>query len=564
MKLNSKPGLLKLLFGGGRHSIAARPKLPLYIPVAPKSGKGPSTDVDALVEDFLQHNYAPVSSCIEMTRLLKKINPLPLSADQRVRLTNILLNEMNNALGAVFPRFLEQGSGVPETREQREGLSHSARAVELLAISYKLAFQDDYAEADDEPARRERLITVTLRIMELIRIEQLVRAFRYQPLPQHVWRDCNQLFFAALSFADARAAHPLKLRVFNSLALPPRGLFPELGSLEQVYLSVQVIGLLDVISWPTHLMYVVDNYIAELDPPLRIQRDHDEELPPGQVVIYRNQGVPPRFKLNPDELGDAVRVDLTPLSTRAAADRRALAAAPGAAALSHPLRQVPEQERVPIIDLLFHKISPQHRREPRRTVLQPRDARVYGGFDSVYRYLRSQAVPEKSGNAHFFHSLALQPQMLAGYGDRSPPRWIVANESEGGIQFRIRETQYSMPLHVGRLMTYTLGDDEHAKLGYVTRLERVGEDEVEVAIARLRERATAVVVEELESNQQRASPALLVHGPGGGLQLLCQHKQGMAAGKHVAIVENGHSRAAVIGEVSLNKPEFVLFKLHTE
>jgi len=558
-----KPGLLKSLFGGRRRA-PARAKLPLYIPVASRPDRQLSLDTEGLIDGLLRHDYSPVTLFIEIARLLDKINPLALAAEQRARASHILLSEMNNALGAVFPRFVEQGSGVPETREQREAISHAVRTVELLAISYKLVFQQDYAELSDDITRRERLATVTLRLMELIRLEQLLRAFRYQLLPQHVWRDCNQLFFSARSFSDVRAAQTLKLRIFSGVSLPPRGLFPELGSIEQVYLSVQITGLLDVISWPTHLMYVVDRYLAELDPPLAIERDHDLDVPAGHVVIYRNQGVPPRFDRSDDELGDALQVDLRPLVERAAADRRALNAG-DTGGLSEPIRHLGAHERAPVLDLLLHKLSPQQRREPRRMVFEAREARVYGGFESVYRFLRQRATrsDQPPREDPFWGSLAAQPEILAGSGDTAPSRWIVANESEGGVQFRIHETQYAMPLHVGRLVAYTFATDDPPKLGYIVRLQRVGEREVEVAIARLRETVTAVVVEELDSADQHTLPALLIRDSAGDLHLLCDRKFDVKPGDHLVVVAEGHTHAGVAGEVRMNKPEFAMIRLHT-
>lgn len=559
MNESSKPGLLKSLFGGRRRA-SARAKLPLHIPVASRTDKQLTLDVKGSIDELLRHDYAPVTLFIEMARLLDKINPLTLDAEQRVRASHVMMGGLNNALGAVLPRFLEQGSGVPESREQREAISEAVHAVELLSISYKLAFQQDYAELSDDIARRDRLASVTLRLLELIRIEQLLRAFRYQLLPQHAWRDCNQLFFSAGSFTDARATRALKLRIPMGTTLPPRGLFPEMASLEQVYLSIQITGLLDVISWPTHLMYVVDRYLAELDPPLSTQRDQELELAAGRVVIYRNQGVPPRFERSQDELGDTIEIDLRPLVEHVAADRRALSE--DAAALSEPIRQIDERERGPVLDLLLHKLGPKQRRETRHAVFEAREAHVYGGFEGVYRVLRQHAIHrDASSRANAWDQLASRSQVVTGDGARS--RWIVANESEGGVQFRIHETQYAMPLHVGRLMAYTLASGDQPKLGYITRLQRVGDREVEVAIARLRHSATAVVVEELDSADQLTLPALLMRDTAGGLHLLCDRKHDVKPGDHLAVIADGHTHTGVVGEVQVSKPDFVIFHLHT-
>jgi len=153
--------------------------------------------------------------------------------------------------------------------------------------------------------------------------------------------------------------------------------------------------------------------------------------------------------------------------------------------------------------------------------------------------------------------------VLSNGGDAGMPRWIVANESDGGVQLRIQESQYAMPLHVGRLVAYSLAIDDVAKVGYVTRLQRVGDGEVEVAIARLRESAAAVVVEELDSTDQHTLPAVLIHDPAGKLHLLCDYRQRIMTGDRLAVFANGDTYTGAVGENSLSKPEFVMFRLHT-
>ena len=567
MKDAHKPGFFKSLFGGERRAEPVRADLPLYIPVVPKAGKGPDFDADAWVAALQGHDYAPVALFTEMARLLEKLNPLPLAAARREHCTHVLAGELDTGISALFNRFVEEGSGVPESREQREGLSQAVRAVEQLAISYKLAFRQEYAGLKGEPERRERLALVVLRIMELIRLEQLLRAFRYQKLPQHAWRDVNQLFFAAGGFADTRTSHALKIRLFENPKQPRSALFAATASIEQVYLSIQVTGLLDVVSWPSHLMYIVDGYLAVLDPSLMTKRDDDAALPPGHVIVYQNQGQPPCFSRSQDELGEAVLVDMRPLIKRAAADRGALNSEQGRARIAPPIADLDARDRIPILDLLLHKVRPQKRAEPRRAVFDARDARVYGGFEEVYRTLRSTvagAGEEAQEERRFWDNLAMHSKIVAHEDDDVSPRWIVSNESEGGVQLRIQESQYAMILQVGRLVAYALADDEEpAKLGYIVRLQRVGEREVEVAIARIRQSASAVVVEDLDALDQRTLPAVLIRDPNGKLQLLCDNKHGFMTGDRLAVHASGHPYTGALGDPSLSKPDFTVFELHT-
>ena len=568
MKNAQKSGFFKSLFGAGRRLAPARTDLPLYIPVAPKPAKVPPLDFDALIEEFQRHDYAPVTIFIEMVRLLEKSNPQPFAAEQRMSCTHMLVEELNKATSALFNRFVNEGSGIPESREQREGMSHAVRAVEQLAISYKLAFRQEYGSLSDDPARRERLAVVVLRIMELIRLEQLLRAFRYQKLPQHAWRDSNQLFFAAAGFSDVRAAQTLKIRIFENETVPQRGLFPDIATLEQVYLSIQVTGLLDVISWPTHLMYIVDRYLAELDPQLTAVPDEEAALPTGHVVIYQNQGMPPRFSRSQDEMGDALLVDMRPLVRWVATDRVALNSPEGTLVLSGPLSELDAHDRIPVLDLLLQKVRPQKRNETRHTVFEARDARVYGGFNDIYRFLRSAVSgsgAEAQDERRFWDSLAMHSRVVVGDSNEADPRWIVANESDGGVQLRIQESQYAMPLQVGRLVAYSLSGEDVAetKVGYIARLQRVGEREVEVSIARIRQTAAAAVVEDLDAEDQRTLPALMIRDLNGKLHLLCDNKHGFMTGDRLAVHANGHPYTGALGEAGLIKPDFTVFELHT-
>src|SRR3569832_1170492 len=108
-----------------------------------------------------------------------------------------------------------------------------------------------------------------------------------------------------------------------------------------------------------------------------------------------------------------------------------------------------------------------------------------------------------------------------------------------------------MPLHVGLLVAYTFVSDDPPKLGYIVRLQRVGVREEEVAIARLRETVTAVVVEELDSAEQHTLPALLIRDSAGDLHLLCDRIFDVKPGDHLVVVAVGLTLAGVAGEVRM-------------
>lgn len=568
MNRPDKPGFFRSLFAG--RVPARRPPLPLYIPVQTR-GDGPLPKVEAIWNQVTERRLDPVMLLQELNRYLDKINPLPLPHEQRMRIGNILLAELGAAATNLFARFFQQGGGIPETREQREGISHAARAAEQLAISYKLLFREEWGgEPGADRAADERLLSVSLRILECLRLEQLLRAFRYQKLPQYAWRDANQLFFALRGGWDVSARLPLKVRFSIEDGSGPLDLFPAQASIEQVYLSLQLAGLLDVISWPIQLMYRASAYLRELKEAPPVIADRGDELAPGQAVIYRNRSTAPAFERSPEQLGESLLIDLTPLLRQAAEEQAALHASPDAAVGGGTLGAMPPRERSALLELLLQRLQPRRRLDPRQRAFGAQRARIYGGFDAVYRLFREITHEQAQENvvvkdAQRLDRPAEQPPATAeGLGGLSDSVWVVADEGPGGIQLRQQENDYSMPLFVGRLVAYNTGDAVNdSRLGYLVRMQRLGDDEVEVAIARLHGRVKVAVVEDLDALEHRTVPALLIQDRDGKLRLLCDNRYDFFTGERLAVVNDDHHYTAALGDAVLTKGDFTVFELHT-
>lgn len=571
MKASEKPSFLKSLLGFGQKAPVRAP-LPLYIPIPMlKAEKEPTTNIEAAWKKVMQNRLGPLVVLQEANRYLDRINPMPLPYEQRTRLSNIVLTEVATAIGSLFARFFHQGGGIPETHEQREGISHAVRAAEQLAISYKLLFREDWADLAEDHAAQDKIMVVVLHILECVRLEQLLRAFRYQKLPQHAWRDSNQLFFALRNGWDIRVRFPLKLRLSVEDKASRVDLFPQMASVEQLYLSIQLTGLLDVITWPTHLMFRAGSYLGDIDEPLAVKDDKGDAVPPGHIIIYHNQGTPPRFSRPQDQLGEAILIDINPIIGRAAQDRASLTASQDAPIASETLRSISERDRLPFLDLLLHRLQPHKRRDERHRVFEARRARVYGGFEAAYRVFRDISRKDKEqeemvNERHFWDSLAEHTSIVSDSDDPSQEsHWVIADEGSGGVQLRQQEVDYSMPLYVGRLVAYNSGEEDlgNNRLGYVVRLQRIGVDEVEVAIARLREDIQAAVVEDLEAMDHHTMPALLIRDLDGKLQLLCDNKYKFITGERLAVMNGDQHYTGALGNIVVAQADFTVFELHT-
>ena len=563
---HDNPSFFRTLFGGGRRT-RRRPPLPLYVPLQARPDKESPHNIEALWNQVTERRPGPLLLMQELNRYLDRINPLPLPQEQRMRIGNILLGELGAAATGLFARFFPQGGGIPETREQRDGISHAVRATEQLGISYKLLFRRAWGgEPCVDHGAEEELLTTALRVLECLRLEQMLRAFRYQKLPQYAWRDAHQLLFALRDGWPVTTRLPLKLRFSIEDAGGRLELLPPSASVEELYRSLALTGLLDVISWPIPLMCRTGPYLDHLGelPPIVV--DHGKALASGQAVIYRDRGAPPSFERSRDPLGESLLIDLTPLLRQAGEEHVALRAAPAETLEGESLRGLAPGEREVFLELLLQHLQPQQRHDPRQRVFETHRARVYAGFEPIYRLFREiarkqiQEPPlQEALQEHASERAAPDTAGLADLG------WVVADEGPGGVQLRRREQAYSLPLFVGRLVAYNTGDHDigDTRLGYLVRIQRQGDDEVEVAIARLQGRIRAAMVDQLEAKEGHSLPVLLIQDRDGKARLLCDNRHTFLCGERLAVVDGDHHYTAALGDAVLARGDFTLFDLHT-
>ena len=120
---STKSGLFKSLFGSRK--TADRYVVALHIPLTLQVEKDLGQNIEAMWNQVLQQRLGSLLLLQATNRYLDKINPLPMSYEQRTRISNIVLNEVVAAVSSLFAHFFQQGGGIPETREQRETISHA-------------------------------------------------------------------------------------------------------------------------------------------------------------------------------------------------------------------------------------------------------------------------------------------------------------------------------------------------------------------------------------------------------------------------------------------------------
>lgn len=558
-------GMLRLL---GRGRAAPRPDMALSVPAPYRRAAELETDARALGRR-LAAGRGPLEGVRDASRYLDQLNRSAVGADVRWELTNVAMAALGPAAVSLYSRYSLEPGDFPESEERRLAMGQAITAVERAAVSYKLVLAHDWGLSRRAyEARRERVRHCALVIMELIRLEQWLRALRRQRLPRRAWHDIHEIYFALCREEPVARTQPLKVR----FALHPgaRNELPlvlALGSLEQVYASIQLVGLLDVAAAASVLPYVAQNYLDHLGAPLAVSPyDGSSPIPAGHVLAYRGRQGPAGFKRIPDQTGEAVLIDVGPLREMLARDHAGLTRDP-----AHPIKPaavaaLPPERRLALITAMLQRLQPRSRREARRPVYDTQYAGVYFGFAETFRLLRdlTQDSPLLNQDRAFRDALAEHSAKLDSSDDGVEARWLVVNVSAGGIQLAVQEGRFTVPIHIGGLVAYRLLADASPapRVGYVVRLHRAGERDMELAIEALGQSADSVVVQHADgADPERLLPAILLRDTDGASRLVIAECEGLAPGAALYLHAQRRRHAARLGDLVLSQPGFNVYSL---
>ncbi len=555
MKGPERTGPARLWAGGGEGGL---PPLHVTVPTERPEDLQLETDPEVLRQRLARVRYGPVPVLRELDRYLERLHRARLPAQLRGELLALALGETVRAARELARRYRQQGGGIPEPAELGLGLGEAIHVAEQVGMGYKLLFLTFLGQGEASPAE-----AAAVRALELLWLEQLLRGLRYQRLPARAWQDLNRIHQAARERGLEGRPHPLKVRLEVGPGQGPGALQPpERLSLGQLYLLVQLKGLLDATSWPLDQALRLDAYLAPLLGRLRVVAHDGGAVPQYHVAVEPHQARPPRLRWRQRPPAGALLLDLRPLLAQVKADQRILAGEEVARRSSPALEGLSPGERQAFLAQLQHLLLPRERLARRQRIYGLRYARLYVGFEDVHRLYRDLATGAEHDRA-FWDRLAAYSQAVAEDEDPAAARWVVADEGTGGMQLRIQESRYSTPLQVGRLVAYGLCEDppQQVRLGRVVRLERAGEREVEIAIARLPGEVQAVAVVGPDGAEL---PALLLEGTAGGHRLLADTDHPLVPGHHLRLRPwgGGPERHGTLGGPRLGTQDFTLFDFH--
>ena len=535
-------------------------------------------DRNTIVQKLEANKKLPVRLLEEAASTLQRINRVLLSPKQRKEYAELLASYIYPVVLLWHDKYQKQENSLPESNERRAALISSIEAINQLSISYKLLFRDYYSPNKKEFIKSSKLTCqFAARSLELIRLEQRLRALRYQRLPKVVWQHSNQIFFSLAHHGVVDDDYDVigLIGIRKSSDRLRKGGVP-VSNVRRLYLSIQFFGILDVTTWPTRMFNIPDAYLDLLGGEgLKVLADDGKELKPGFLLTHYKSDIPPVFKRTENMPSPSIRFDYSKLYNLLVSDHKEIGKQQfinkfDDSKFSRPLAEVREVDRVPVIELLIMGITPRERRQKRHASFDESSLSVYFGFKEVNRLLKDLVAPDQSRvreSRQFIDTLAMSSAILAEeQKNHMSASWVITNFSAGGLLISTEETDFSNPIQIDMLMAFTMPDNkDHPILGFVRRLNRPDSKHIEVAVVRLSNYAEAAGVQsqsEMESSTAKA--VILIKNVRGEWNLIIKTSMHYSKGEPLKLIRaNGTHLPVRLGEVVYTKKDFKVFELRS-
>ena len=529
-----------------------------------------------IIQTLDEFKTFPVRTLEESVKILQKINRSLIKPKLRIELTELLSSYIYPPILLWYEKYQSEENSLPESNDRRNAVIASIDAIIQLSTSYKLLFREYYS-ADNKVSNLA--YQYAARSLELIRLEQRLRALRYQKLPKISWQHCNQIFFSLAHHNKVDDDYALiGLVGIRKKSDSLRQASVPVSSLRKIYLSIQLFGLLDVTTWPTRMFHVPDGYLDLLaGKGIKVVADDGKELKPGFFITHHKNEMPPVFKRNNNLPSPLIQFDYTTLYNTLVKDHKEIGKQQfleefDESKFSRPLAEIRVADRVPVIELMIMGLTSRERRQKRHASFDNSNLSVYFGFTEVNRLLKDISAPETEKarvmeSRQFIDTLAMSSAVLADeQKSHMLASWTITNFSTGGLLISTEETDFSNPIQIDMLVAFTMPDNKkHPILGFVRRLNRPNSKQVEIAVVRLSNYAeTAGVQNQDELDSSTAKAVTLIKNVRNEWNLVIKTSMPYAKGQPLKLVRaNGSPLPVRLGEVIYTKKDFKVFELRS-
>lgn len=535
----------------------------LSVPPLPKKESAKLVELTRLATLLRQKRRSPYQLLQEALHHTENCNRCLLTAPARLQFIQVVLTQCYPVIGHAYTHYLNHETGIPETTERHGILCESIKVINEIAITFKILLKHDYEsvfEGDEDLV--DRIGMSGLRILELIRMEQRLRALRYQRLPGNAWADCNTVYFALHQLEHINDARPL----LSSLGADSAGIFGKQmhsnGQFEQIFISIQLFGLLNACTWQPKQTILVDAYQNEIEPALIVTPASSSKISNDHIVICKDRHIPPTFPNKKIECrDDIVAIDISSFKALLTTHKKKLS--------DHMLSKKKIPSPVPLashicssdLELLIRmlaKLEPTERQESRKRVFEESTIIIHYGLGDSYHLLASLMAGQKQRlNAKTKIGC---PSAVGGSISQSTTQWRISDESSHGLRLSAEEKQISPPIGIGQLTAYSIINDIW-HLGYIGYIYRLQEKEIDIVIVRLTDTVELVGLFEQEDSGVKGTHGILIRNIDGHYQLITHPRGNFVPGTPMMIRRDHQLRPARLGKLHVTSVDFVLFDI---
>lgn len=508
-------------------TFSAKPVLALKFTLPATNSK----NIEALdKEAFLAKDVSSMEALKTFQACSKSVNKAALNFVKRKKITEDLYRVF---IARVIPEAENQakGGGIPDTESKKVVLGAMLDGLQELIVSAQFLYQSVYGSRSRE--RKANLFYSATLLLDLLVLKQWLLSIQYRSLSEQDWKLLNTVFFSASHELDDKQS-------INASGID-LGFCPA-DTLLGLYAHLQLIPMLDMMGWPTHLHRFAGQYLASIELPMETKA-LSEELPRYSLVtdcydftaarVFKNYvrigSLPmPPLALDYQRLVGAIKQDHGGILQAKADGREGVIPARLAKLSDVEQFTVASLLAKAVFDVLDMKIvGHEHRVE---------DFRIYSGLVSVFSLLNN--IFKYSGEERLADMLAKRSSIIAeDHVATIETAWFVLFQNEKMIRMSTQESRFTTDMRVGALLAYGTGDDTLARprLSMVTRIQR-GIGKTIIDLRRLASYAEPV---KLKIGQGQVRPALLIFDKEiGGWGLVFQPNGFIATAKELVMVRN--------------------------
>lgn len=530
-------------------------------------------DIRPLIQKISAPDLNPVYLLVAVKDYFTKLNRVVIKPENRYEILEQCLPYVSVAARKVYIEF-QKTPALPESAKRRESLMGAVLCLKEVSVCIKRLLKNDLnSSGRNYKNARRRIVTTAINYFEVLLAEQRLMALRYQVWPAPIWSECNQFYYAMAAIGDVTTSQKTLPWFYGQTA---GGEKQPAVSIQELYLLIQLFGFMDATTLSVQQIQVLDHNNRIWVDELQVIADRDMELGQGQLVVYRNLDKPALLDRTGGQYEQPLILDLTSLLQKLKLNydlcmNKLNGSSQSLANKNFDAYAVTDREdieRLLALKAMLDRFLIRQRNDTRH-YREDIPVYVYIGYSACFTLLSSsrELHAQHAGERILQEALAKSSAPISQTSNSGESaRWVMINEGNKGMLLQTNATHYISTMFVGQLLAISESSEglQTPTLAYVTRIRRLKENCLQVALAAFSAQTDCVVVQNaFLAKNDMGLPGLLVFDLGEQLRLLMHQSQRLSEGAEVTIKRGSEKFHCVVEDTQIMQREFFIYKLST-